>query len=60
MQLAESQLGRPLEDYLRELYVDQHLSLRDIGARMGLDVGTISRWMRQLGIATRPAGRHRS
>lgn len=57
MQLVEARLGRPLEDVIRELYVDQGRMQREVAKTLGIDTGTLSRWMRELGIDARPKGR---
>lgn len=57
MQLAEARLGRPLEDVISELYVDRGLMQREVAAHLDIDTGTLSRWMRELGIDARPKGR---
>lgn len=54
MELAELQLGRDLEHYLREEYVDKGRRLRDIADTLSVDVGTVSRWMSFFEIPTRP------
>jgi DNA-binding MarR family transcriptional regulator len=60
-QLAvERQHGIDLPAFLREQYHDHNRRLADIAGDLGLDTGTISRWMDQFGISrrirtTRPA-----
>lgn len=50
-------LGRPLEDVITQLYVDHGLMQREVASQLGIDTGTLSRWMRELGIVARPKGR---
>jgi hypothetical protein len=50
MQLVEERIGRPLYIYLQDAYNDRGLSMVQIGAEIGVDKATVSRWMRQLGI----------
>jgi len=53
MELVEHQHGIELEAYLREQYHDRGLRLADIGDALGVDTGTVSRWMDRLGIDRR-------
>jgi DNA-binding MarR family transcriptional regulator len=55
MQLVELRLGRPLEDVIREVYESGGMQ-RDVAEVLGIDVSTVSRWMRELGIAARRRG----
>lgn len=56
MQLVERRLGRPMEDVLRELYVDQGLTVKQVGKTLGVSGPTVSRWMADLGIEARFLG----
>lgn len=56
MQITEHRLGRPLEDVLRELYVDEGLTVKQVAARLGVSSASISRWMSELGIEARYVG----
>lgn len=56
MLLAEARLGRPLEDVITELYVDQGLMQREVADRLGIDTSTVSEWMTRLGIDARSRG----
>jgi DNA-binding MarR family transcriptional regulator len=56
MQLIERQLGRPLEEYLREQYLKRERTQREIAEDLGVDVGSVSRWMERLGIPSRRIG----
>lgn len=49
--------GKPIDALLRELYVDRELTIRDVGAELHVHPAAVSRWLRDLGIPTRPAGR---
>ena len=53
-QLLESDLGRPLQDVLREMYERDGMTHAEIAERLGgLDQSTVTRWMRQFGIPVR-------
>ena len=60
MQLAELRVGRPITEYLADAYGDRALSLRDVGAELGVDAATVQRWLKRCGITIRPAGRRRA
>lgn len=55
MKLAELRLGRPVEDVIREVY-DAGGFQKDVAVALGIDVSTVSRWMRELGIKARRRG----
>lgn len=55
MQLVEARLGRPVEDVIREVY-DAGGMQRDVALALSIDVSTVSRWMKELGIVARPKG----
>lgn len=58
MQLLEAEHGRPIDELLRSLYVDDELGVEDIADRLHLTKGTVSRWMARFGIpARRPRDR---
>jgi DNA-binding MurR/RpiR family transcriptional regulator len=50
MRQVEARIGRSLTLYLQDAYNDRQLSMVQIGAELGVDKATVSRWMRQLGI----------
>lgn len=53
-QILEADLGRPLDEVLRELYHRDGLTHAEIAERLGgLDQSTVTRWMRQFGIPVR-------
>lgn len=56
MQLLEHRLGRPLDEVLRELYVDQGMTTKQVGAALGVSNASVSRWMAILGIEARYIG----
>lgn len=53
MQVIEAERGRPIEQILHELYVEQRLSQKEIAAELAIDEGNVSRWMDRLGIQKR-------
>jgi hypothetical protein len=53
MRLVELQHGVELEEYLTRRYHGEGVRLADIATDLGLDQGTISRWMDRLGIDRR-------
>jgi hypothetical protein len=66
-QILQAALGEPLEDYLRRRYVDDGLSLEQLADALAgatrsdpLVIGTLSRWLGQLGVTARRPGRPRS
>ena len=56
MQRIEALRGRPLDQILRELYVDQGLSLEAVGLELGISKGAASRWLQNFGIDARRPG----
>ena len=56
MQLIEAEHGKPIDELLRSLYIDEGLDFDEVGARLGgLSKGTVSRWMARFGIPARRA-----
>lgn len=53
MQRIEAVEGRPMDAILRDLYVDQELTVAEVAARLGLTKGAISRWLERFGIERR-------
>lgn len=56
MQRLEARLGRPMDEILRELYVDRGLTLEQVGAELGITKGAASRWLERFGIDARRTG----
>lgn len=56
MQRAEARLGRSLDAVLTEWYLDEELTLDEIGERLGITKGAVSRWMAAFGIQRRRGG----
>lgn len=50
MQVVEIEHGEPVGALLRRLYVTEGMSQAAIAQRLGLDQGTVSRWMRDFGV----------
>jgi len=59
MLLIEARIGRPLEDYLADRYLRDGLTTLQIADELGVNNGTVSRWMAQLGIEARYLGPRR-
>lgn len=49
--LVERSTGRPIEDLLRDLYVDQRYSDQEIGDALGISRALIQQWRERLGIS---------
>jgi len=56
MQRIEARLGKPMDAILRELYVDQGLTLEQLGTHLGITKGAASRWLERFGIEARRGG----
>lgn len=56
MQLLEARFGKPIDELLRSLYVDEGLTVEEVGQRLDLTKGTVSRWMERFGITSRRPG----
>jgi hypothetical protein len=56
MQRIEAREGRPIDEILRDLYVEQGLLLAQVGEKLGVTESTASRWLAYFGIETRRAG----
>lgn len=53
MQFLEAELGRPIDELLREMYEERGLRVEDIATELNLTKGTVSRWLAHFGISTR-------
>jgi transposase-like protein len=60
MQLVERRIGRPLDEFLRERYDIDQKTTTEIAQELGVNDGTVSRWMALLGIETRLTGPRKS
>lgn len=56
MTQVERRIGRPLEDAIRELYIDRGMTQAQVAHEIGVEASTISRWMKDLGIEARFPG----
>jgi predicted GNAT family acetyltransferase len=56
MEVVQGRSGRPIADLLQDLYVTRELTLAEVGAEIGVDAATVSRWLRKHGIQTRVIG----
>ena len=59
MQRIEAREGRPLDELLRDLYVNEGLMLAEIGARWGVGESAVSKWLAWAGIEARKGGPRR-
>lgn len=57
MQRIEAARGRQMPDILRELYVDQRLTVEQVGDDLGITKGAASRWLARFGIEIRRRGK---
>jgi len=53
MKQIETELGGDIEEVLRVLYVDQHLSAHIISDKLGISYVTTLKWLRLSGIRSR-------
>lgn len=60
MQLIEARLKRPIDQILRELYLDRGLTVREVGEELGVTGGVISEWLVRCGIRARKTGQKAS
>lgn len=64
MQRIEAREGRPMDELLRELYVERGLTLEQVGAELNptdpITKGAVSRWLERFGIDARRSGPERS
>jgi DNA-binding transcriptional ArsR family regulator len=56
MQDLEAAWGEPMGDILRRLYLEDGLTVEQVGLRLGKSKGAISRWLERFGIPTRGHG----
>lgn len=57
MQRVEARFGRSLDVLLREWHHDEGLTLEEIGQRLELTKGAVSRWMDRFGVERRRRSR---
>ena len=53
MQRLEAVHGVPMGDLLRRLYVDEGLTVDQVGAFLGITKGAASRWLDRFGVEIR-------
>lgn len=56
MKLIELQHGKPIEELLRELYWTRRMSMDEVGRELGINQGTVSKWMERFDILARNSG----
>ena len=60
MQLVEQQVNEPIDDWLRRRYEVEGANTEEIARELGLNNGTVSRWMAHFGIQARLVGPRRA
>lgn len=60
MQRLEAEMGEPMDAILRRLYLDEGLTVDQVGQRLGITKGAASRWLERFGVETRGHGFRRS
>lgn len=56
MQRIEAERKQPMDQILRELYLERKLTVEAVGAELGITKGAASRWLERFGIETRRQG----
>lgn len=56
MQRIEFARGKPMDEILRELYVDRGLTVEQVGSELGITKGAVSHWLARFSIPTRRPG----
>ncbi len=59
MQRLEAVHGKPMDRILWELYIRDHLTVREVGDRLGITAGAVSEWLRRFDIEARPTSSRR-
>lgn len=60
MEALERAHGIELGAYLREQYVEKSKTTREIGATLGVNQSTVTRWLAEFGIPARAYGPRRA
>jgi ParB-like chromosome segregation protein Spo0J len=50
MQRIEAEQGRPIEQILRELRIEEGLTVEQVGSRLGVTKSAASRWLERFAI----------
>ncbi len=45
MKAVELEFGRPVEEILREMYVDKYMTVREISEALGVSNGAVYHWL---------------
>jgi DNA-directed RNA polymerase specialized sigma24 family protein len=56
MTRVQSRIGRPLQGYLTERYLEDGLTTTEIGCELGLSSATVRRWLMHFGVELRFPG----
>lgn len=53
MKWIEKEEGRSIEDLLHELYIEEEMSIREIGEKLKIHYHTVNSWLKEMEIETR-------
>ena len=53
MQLVETKFGEDVEEILRRMFVDEHLSQIEIANQLNISYATVYKWLRLAGVRSR-------
>lgn len=49
----EREYGKPIDEILREMYVDKEMTMKDIASALDVNLRTVQRWVKECGIKAR-------
>ncbi len=58
MKLIETKRGEDIEETLRRLFVDEHMSYMDIAKQLNISYVTVIKWLRLAGVYSRKLNVH--
>jgi len=53
MKQIETKLGGDIEEILREMYVDKHMSVQDMSTELEISYVTVLKWLKLAGVRSR-------
>lgn len=53
---VEAEQGAEIEELMRRMFVDQHLTQREIASKLGITYATTIRWLNKSGVYSRRLG----